>query len=944
MKISVIEFIPTLTKIKVEPVEPLESNENGNELCPSLPSTSKIKQENGISSAAAVKNGVKVKKERLFSDNDVLSPVKTRSMARAIKSEHLARKRQRLKNLVPNPVYNLRNKLKPVEVKVEVDTEVESLRRSTRFTTSSADTLKKNRESRKEHVPGNSRVQNGNAICIKVKVENGTSNSHLRRSLWKDRNSTDNARTISQMEKEMSSAVLTVFEEKGRRTTIDTARVPTPPPQEISKSPKNSRAKSFTAGGNTGQYLKRSSRKIKLESNGITPPEDVKPDVAKLRKREPLESEDIKPDVAKLRKRDSLEPAPSKRETDGGGLYLYHSARQTKMYLPRPSRSRSRILNVENVSSSPSLSEAEAHEQNEETENTSGLDPNIVVKTEPVEVDEELIEVQQELGFELEDIEVFVEHPNVSVKIEQEQVTISDDEGLCVNAEDEHAPTQAEEEASIPLEINEEVTPEDEEEIVGKEGNGVLLETPAQLSPSAHPNGEVDNTRKSNTRIYIRKALKKLRKPFIPNQQRKQLLKKFIAKRPVKRKKLSETEIKIPTEEVIPIVPEIKTPFEKTIQVVAEIIKEEKILDIYSVPNYNDEEKKRLYGDKQFVVDIHDIEKDPSRMFIWQIIEDRHCLRKYSPCRFGPHQFHHSSPQYWYFFEEEFRSNEFYKRFQPLVTNIAKLDVNFAPGWEIEESIVQYPFTDKEFFFRMAENMGQIHKTEYLRQDLMKCMPLMILQNFNSSVLPNLLKCAETNPEPESLENPNLLSYVNSWNTVRQTVEKILSEAETSGKYPFNEDTFKTLRIFPWMKFISFRNMKREKYCSGCFPTYQREPVVRVTFVQKHKLGPMPYDPKTLQELPDGPLANPKKATDWCEECSDAAKKYHGLAHFCYNLRRLLKQNMAADLAIFKAKQIPITDKFVLWMHDVDVNWRYTRFLDFQLSVAEVEAIFNKSA
>ncbi|ODM94542.1 hypothetical protein Ocin01_12135 [Orchesella cincta] len=134
----------------------------------------------------------------------------------------------------------------------------------------------------------------------------------------------------------------------------------------------------------------------------------------------------------------------------------------------------------------------------------------------------------------------------------------------------------------------------------------------------------------------------------------------------------------------------------------------------------------------------------------------------------------------------------------------------------------------------------------------------------------------------------------------------------------------------------SNKNVNKEVHCSACSPKSTRTPMVKVVFNTKLGYG-TPYDIHTLVERPN-PL-KPKNDTEyWCRNCSMTAKKFHRLAHFRYSLYRIMRQNLAKDVAIFKEHDVPITDQCLLMINDVDVNWRYTAFLDLQLSMAEVEA------
>ncbi|CAL8124439.1 unnamed protein product [Orchesella dallaii] len=352
----------------------------------------------------------------------------------------------------------------------------------------------------------------------------------------------------------------------------------------------------------------------------------------------------------------------------------------------------------------------------------------------------------------------------------------------------------------------------------------------------------------------------------------------------------------------------------------------------YRRPNYTPEENKLLYGDRRFVIDVKDIDKDPSNIHIWQILEPLCCLLRYFPCKFGYQQFFISSHQRWYFFEEEFRNEEFYDRFQPIVTNVASTEIKFAAGWEMEECVVQYPYVDKSFFNRMTKSISKIHCTEFLRNDITLCIPLMLYQHLNPQSLTKLFIAAN---DPQSL-TPDIMRNIHAWYNLGSYIDATLTNA-ANGKCDFNQETIYLLRTFPKMRY-SNKTANKEMHCTACTPKFQRTPMVKVVFNTKQELG-TPYDPVTLVEHPY-PQKPRNDAKHWCRNCSLAAKKFHRLAHFRYSFSRIMRHNIAKDVQAMRERGVTVTDNSLLRISDIDVNWRYTLFLDLQLSIAEVMAEF----
>ncbi|ODM89369.1 hypothetical protein Ocin01_17312 [Orchesella cincta] len=93
----------------------------------------------------------------------------------------------------------------------------------------------------------------------------------------------------------------------------------------------------------------------------------------------------------------------------------------------------------------------------------------------------------------------------------------------------------------------------------------------------------------------------------------------------------------------------------------------------------------------------------------------------------------------------------------------------------------------------------------------MRCMPLMILQNFDEYAIPDLLEQKET--EQESMAK-DLLSYIDAWVYIREKIDEFLHAAEQSKKCYFKE---KTIKLLP----LGLHALEDEKgsTCTICFPT-----------------------------------------------------------------------------------------------------------------------------
>ncbi|ODM88007.1 hypothetical protein Ocin01_18675 [Orchesella cincta] len=786
---------------------------------------------------------------------------------------------------------------------------------------------------------------------------------------FKNRSAVD-SNSVNQMDQTLSSAVSLVL---GKTVNVNAAKSLYPNPEfqrRVTRKASNEAEKADQPSTSTNKRLKRES----CESTSTA-----------------AFSEDVKPDVEMLMN-PAFQASPKGRQNGSP------PPRGVREYIPRPSRSRSVKINVERISLSCSLEELPQDNQNGDKEMLNEEDePEITstsnvqrlslessrtaspvdVKPDVEELEKLVIETTPKPSGSLRRstrLNVSLRTPQTSQEFAPRQTISSSSSDVAVKVECVTPPPpqengeaevvvktepESEESSLLDSKITVKTEPEPEDVHVEEEENEVepldkeeerrtqelfrmnenkrqLRSTnpdpPSPCSPKTVPIATTSQNAARNTMKSLKRALKTVRKNLKPEPM--PTLQKQRAKpgRPPKIKHVHDEQ------------PVVLPPLQSNAIVAVEIIQEDNAEEgQYRVPNYTDEEKRRLYGNEQFVMDVKDVEKDPSNMYIWEILEAQCCLRRYSPCRFGHDQFFCSSPQRWFFAEEEFRNGEFCQRFQPLAINEAKKEVHFAPGWEMKECIVQYPYVDRDFFYRMTKNLGQIHKTGELRLKVMRCMPLMILQNFDPYAIPDLLEQKET--EEDSMAK-DLLSYIDAWVYIREKIDEFLYAAEQSKKCYFKEKTIKLLRTFPGLYYMPLK-MKRVPPCTICFPTQKRDATFKVVLTSKcaGSNGPKPYDPLTLQDIPNGvELTNRQNIKEfWCDECSTAAQKYHRLAHFCYTLYRILRQNVAGDLAIFKAQNIPITDKFVLWMHDVDVNWRYTMFLDLQLTIAEVEAEFPSS-
>lgn len=117
---------------------------------------------------------------------------------------------------------------------------------------------------------------------------------------------------------------------------------------------------------------------------------------------------------------------------------------------------------------------------------------------------------------------------------------------------------------------------------------------------------------------------------------------------------------------------------------------------------------------------------------------------------------------------------------------------------------------------------------------------------------------------------------------------------------------------------LSTKDVNKSELCSAC---KRSVPCVAVKFPTRGHMD-KPYDIKTLIELAPEHFPQPPEPMNFCRGCSNAAKKLHRLIHFRHNLLKLIKQNIAKDVATFHKYQTQITQNILLWMQEKDISWK----------------------
>lgn len=117
---------------------------------------------------------------------------------------------------------------------------------------------------------------------------------------------------------------------------------------------------------------------------------------------------------------------------------------------------------------------------------------------------------------------------------------------------------------------------------------------------------------------------------------------------------------------------------------------------------------------------------------------------------------------------------------------------------------------------------------------------------------------------------------------------------------------------------LSTKDVNKTGACSAC---HRSVPWAAVKFPTRGHME-KPYDMETLIELPPENFPDAPAPMNFCRSCSIAAKKLHRIAHFPYHLLKLIKQNVAQDVATFQKFHTQISDEILTWIQRQDVSWR----------------------
>ncbi len=124
---------------------------------------------------------------------------------------------------------------------------------------------------------------------------------------------------------------------------------------------------------------------------------------------------------------------------------------------------------------------------------------------------------------------------------------------------------------------------------------------------------------------------------------------------------------------------------------------------------------------------------------------------------------------------------------------------------------------------------------------------------------------------------------------------------------------------YPSMK-LSAKDVKKSEACLACHRPGS-VPCLAIKFPVKGHME-KPYHKETLIELAPGNFPQPPEPMSFCRGCATAARKLHRFIHFPYFLLKLIKQNIAKDVATFRSYRTQISDEILVWIQRNDVSWK----------------------